>query len=261
MSRSNPTLTNPAQHFFQWGGSKGKLSWWNKEEQKEVDVRLPFTFMVLDELSTITGYSKQDESGFWSNEVRSTKRDTLYVKTKKGPFEAELYENLTQTMKRGGKYAKSIYVAHKIGDAYVIGNFKASGSALSAWIEFSKKHKVQNGTITMSKGEKQESPVGDFYPPVFEYRASTPEEDEKAVELDKQLQIYLSQYLAAQAQTASEEDGVDPAIGLATPEEVADYNERKARAKAATTGDISDGGDVVIEDIGDEPINPDDVPF
>jgi hypothetical protein len=268
MSRSNPTLTNPAQHFFEWKGGAGKLQWYDKENEKNVEVRLPFEFMVLDELFTITGYNKRSESGFWSNEVYGIKKDLMYVKTKSGPFEAALYENLTQTMKSGGKLARSIYIAHKgEGGKYMIGNIKASGSALSSWIEFRKKHAVDAGKVVMKRGEVQEAPTGEFYPPVFEWVKATDAEDEEAKALDRELQVYLKQYIAA-PKDGEEEPEVDiDEIGKATPEQVQDFEDRKASKQSRSTKAADDGDpgpekpDVVIEDIGDEPINLDDIPF
>lgn len=254
MSLSNPTLTNPAQHFFEWGGKDGQLTWYDKENQKKVQVKLPFSFIVLDQLSTITGYSKQNESGFWSNEVRNIKKDDLYVKTKKGAFEAGLYDTLTHTLKGGGKFAKSIYIAHKIKDDWVIGNIKASGSALSAWIEFTKRYNVESGKINMARGEAQDAPTGQFYPPVFTWEKWSDEEYKAALELDKELQVYLSSYLSA---PKVDDDG----YGLsghegASNEQQADFERRKADA-FGTNQPV----DTVIEDIGDEPINLDDIPF
>lgn len=266
MSRSNPTLTNPAQHFFEWKGGAGKLQWYNKEAEKNVEVRLPFEFLVLDELATITGYNKRDESGFWSNEVRNIKKDTLYVKTRRGPFEAELYENLTQSLKSGGKYAKSIYIAHKgEGGQYMIGNLKAHGSALSAWIEFSQKHAVETGKVVMKRGEVQHTPKGDdYYPPVFEWAQTEEAENEEAIRLDKELQIYLSQYLAApkDGEDESTPENYDD-LGKATPEQQADYeNRRKAASRSRSSAEPEPKkDDIVREDIGDEPVNLDDIPF
>lgn len=260
MSLSNPTLTNPAEHFFRWAGSIGKLQWYDKENQKNVEVRLPFTFIVLDQLATITGYSKRDEAGFWSNEVRSSKKDTLYVRTKKGPYEAGLYENLTQTLKSGGKYATSIYIAHKDGSGnWVIGNIQASGSALSSWIEFNKAHNVSKGQVSMSKGPKQTAPTGDFYAPEFKMEAWTDEDYKVAVELDKQLQVYLGQYLA---QPKGDEEELAGGTMLATPEENNDFERRREASSLSNKPEPSKQvDDVVIEYIDDEPINLDDIPF
>lgn len=272
MSRSNPQLTNPAEHFFEWAGGKGLLTWYNKEKKENIQVKLPFTFLVIDELSTIGGYNKADKSGFWSNEVRSTKTDELFVRTKKGPFEAGLYENLTQTRAKGGKYVKSIYLIHKIGDDWVMGCFKAGGSALSAWIEFSKTCVVQNGKVVMTRGAKQEAPTGEFYPPEFKYESADPAENDEAIRFDKELQIYLSQYLSA-AKVDDNAHGTGEDDALATPEQKADYEERRASRSAADDFENGEAGDdepvkpakraapALEDEIGDEPINLDDIPF
>jgi hypothetical protein len=269
MSLSNPTLTNPAQHFFKWAGSIGKLQWWDKENEKNVEVRLPFEFIVLDQLGTITGYNKAAKTGFWSNEVRNTRKEEFTVRSKGGVVYTGFYKNeqgIVQVPK-GAEYAQSIYIAHKIGDEWVIGNIKASGSARSAWFDFTKAHAVDTGKITMEKGEAQTAQTGDFYPPVFKWHKWTPEEYEAAVALDKELQIYLSQYLSAPKEDdePAADDNFDD-VGKATPEQIADYEDRKAKKKAPA----EDPGeplptpppDDVVDDFNeDDPINLDDIPF
>lgn len=235
MSRSNPTLTNPSKHFMSWSGSKGELSWFSKDKQAEIPVKLPFTFMVLDELSTITGYSKPDKSGFWSNEVKNITRDELTVRLKSGIRYAGLYKNeqgIVQ-MPKGARYTKSVYIAHLGGDGeYILGNLKLTGSALTAWIEFNKNIKVENGTVVLKEAKTVEGELGEYHVPVFEYRSSEPEEDEAAMRLDKELQIYLVQYLASSATPDAEDkswpsDQIDPDLGKATPEQIADFEDKK----------------------------------
>lgn len=254
MSRSNPTLINPAEHFFRWAGSKGQLQWYNKEQEKNVQVKLPFEFLVLDELSTITGYHKQSESGFWSNEVRNVMNDQMYVKTKNGPFEAGTYATLAQTRAKGGKYAKSIYIAHKIQDKWVIGNIQASGSALSAWIEFTKtlnRGDLEKGKVTMIKGEKQDAPTGPFYAPEFKYEKASSEENEEAIKLDRELQIYLSHYLSTPKVDENGEVIHDDEIEISG-----------IKTDGRVEGTSDDAADIQIEDINEEePIDLDDIPF
>ena len=197
MSRSQPDLTNPAQHFLKWSGSKGTLAWWNKDLKVEVPVKLPFKFLVLDELATITGYSDQDSSGYWSNEVRSVAREELHVKTAKGTKQVGLYKDLADVRSKGAKYAKSVYIAHKVGDDYVIGNIKVSGAALTSWIELSGAHKVQNGKVTLTGSTEGTKGATTFKIPTFEYDHADDEENAVAIKLDRELQIYLSQYFAA----------------------------------------------------------------
>lgn len=262
MSRSNPTLQNPAQHFFEWKAGEGKLQWYDKEKEKNVLVKLPFEFLVLDELHTVTGYSKQDESGIWANEVRYIKDEPLYVKTRRGPIEDATYSELKQTNRKGGKYAKSIYLAHKIGEEWVIGNFKAHGSAVSAWIEFSKKYHTQDGKIIMTRGKQEEAQTGPFFPPAFEWVRSTAEENEIAIDLDKELQVYLSQYLKTPKDEFNIEN-IEPESESrdATPEEVSDFERRAEEAsKARQNKEAAKNLDVDIEDI-DKPVDLSEIPF
>jgi hypothetical protein len=292
MSRSNPTLTNPAEHFMSWSGSTGTLNWYNKEQEKNIPVKLPFQFLVLDQLATIKGYNKQLATGFWSNEVRNTRKEELTVRSKQGVVYTGFYKNEQGVVQvpKGADYTQSVYIAHKIGDKYVLGNINMKGSSRSAWFDFANTCKPENGTVVMDIGEKQTAQTGDFYPPVFTYQPSTDEENTEAVRLDKELQIYLNQYLAAQKQDEEERiehtfshDGDTSDVGKATPEQVADYNARKNgrvehtvepqsddwaqdKYKQITQQELEDDTppkkpDVVIDHITDEPINLDDIPF
>lgn len=230
MSRSSPQLTNPASHFYEW--RSGKLVWYDKEAQKTNEVKLPFSFLVLDELHTITGYSDADESGFWSNETRSTK-DEFTVRTKKGTRYVGAYKNDQYIVQvpQGARYTKSVYIAEKSGAGYVISNLKLTGAALTAWIEFAGKHKVQNGKVLLTGSTEGKKGATTYHIPTFEYTSATPAEDEAAIALDKDLQVYLSQYLAAAKVDHEEEvshDAIDPELGKATPAEIADFEKRKS---------------------------------
>lgn len=201
MSRSNPLQTNPSTRRFTWKGGAGKLIYWDKVSEKEVEVKLPFEFLPIDQLSTITGYLKSEKSSFWSNEVRNSTKEEFTVRTKGGIKYTGLYKSDQGVVQvpKGASFAKSIYLAYwdeSIGE-FVIGNFQASGSALGAWIEFSNACKPENGKVIVRKGAEQEAPTGPFYPPTFEYVSATSEENEAAVKLDEELQIYLNRYLSA----------------------------------------------------------------
>lgn len=269
MSFSNPTLKNPALHFFEWKGSEGKLQFYDKENKVNVSVPLPFEFIPIDQLATITGYSKTAQSGYYSNEVRSSVKDEFVVKIKGQTVFTGLYKNdqgIAQVPKGAG-FTASIYIVHKNkAGEYIIGNIKANGSALGAWIEFNKNNIVGNGKAVMTRGAKQSSPVGDFYAPEFKYERLTSEDFKAAMDADKELQIYLNQYLSA-PKTDEHDSNVDQSVGFATPEQVAEYEQRKA-AKLDTSPDPMAGVHASnpmatdpVYDVGEEPINLDDIPF
>src|SRR6185295_2040393 len=144
MSRSNPTdgTRNPATRWFEWAGGDqgGFIRWYDKDAKADVKIDGAFTFLLLDELSTVKGWHEPSESGIYANEVRDLRSDALVVKSFKG---GELASGLYTTIKdrivaKGGHYHGSIYVAYKDGDTLKIGNLGLKGAALGAWMDFKK---------------------------------------------------------------------------------------------------------------------------
>lgn len=266
MSLSRPVVQNPAVRFYEWSGSRGKLEYYDKEKSERISVKLPFKFIVLDELHTITGYSDQDTSGFWSNETRRTSED-FTVRTKRGIKYVGSYKNdrgIKQTPV-GAKYTKSIYIAQKLDDEWVIANLKLSGAALNAWIDLAGKHKLE-GNITAVTGHTEGTKGATVYQiPTFEYGGAPKGDDlQIATALDDQLQTYLDTYLSAPKYDDNAEpiyeDSFNTDDGKATPEQLADFEKR--RAKLADKGEdeeIKEKLDNLYPD--NEPINLDDIPF
>ena len=70
MSISDPIkLQNPAQKFIEWSGSKGLWQFYDKESKTKISIPASFQVIVLDQLSTITGFDSVSESGIYSNEI------------------------------------------------------------------------------------------------------------------------------------------------------------------------------------------------
>jgi hypothetical protein len=228
MSRSTPTLTNPSKHFFRW--KDGKITYYSKEKQSDIEVKLPFEFLVLDQLATITGFCEPDNSGYWSNEVRKVAEEPFTVKTGKGVKQSGLYKDLTDVRSKGAKYAKSIYIAYfdPEYDALVIGNMQVSGASLTAWIDASKKYVVDNGKLRITGATEATKGKVTFYVPTFEWLPSETVEDETAIKLDKELQVYLSQYLAPRPNVFDKDDDMQSLIDSGEPlneEEMAEMPE------------------------------------
>lgn len=196
MSRSNPQITqNPSTLWLEWNGQDGKLKYYDKSLEENVDVDLPFTFLFLDQLSKVSGWNDAAERSIYSNEVKNLNRETLTVRTSGSNVLAQgFYSEIKNDVKaQGGYYLASIYIAYK-DDELKIGNIGLKGAALSAWMEFMKK----NQKLVHEKAVKM-----DVHPEIFkkgsiEYRVpkfkvveTTPETDETAKELDKILQEYV----------------------------------------------------------------------
>lgn len=195
MSLSNNTdLTNVATRFFEWSSQDQKVKWYDKEAKTNVLVELPFTFIVLDMLSTVKGFSDTDQSGIWANEVRDTRKDTLTVRTAKGIRAQGLYQDV-KTLE-GARYCRSVYIAYKNeDDKLVIGNFQMHGICNSEFIEFTKSHKPYGIAIQVVGADQRKKGTNTFYAPVFKAVPISDATLAEAIELDKQVQEYLTQYL------------------------------------------------------------------
>lgn len=200
MSRSNPTPQSPVNRYFNWSGATGKLQYYDHEAEKRVDVKLPFRFLVLDELSTIGGYSDSAQSGIWSNDVRSTK-DTLIVRTRMGVIANGDYASIKDYLKgAGGRYARSLFIAYQPEGGedgeLAIGKMKLVGSSLGAWFDFQRKNRVYDGGIAITGSTTDTKGSNTFHVPTFETADVSSEEDVTANDLDRELQAYLNTYLS-----------------------------------------------------------------
>lgn len=233
MSLSQERPTNPSKFFLKV--KSGAISYYDKESQSNITVPTPFEFIVLDQLATVKGWSDQDESGYWSNEVRGVSRDTLTVRTKKGIKESGIWREIKGSVGiAGAKYHSSIYVAAKGRDGLEIQNLSLTGAALNAWIEFTQKNRINSVKVILSDWSDAKKGTVSYKVPVFEAVPMGDDEKAEAIELDKQLQVYLDEYFSY-AQEDSHQDATIPTT----------HNK----------------ADVVIEDIDDQPINLDDIPF
>ena len=85
-----------------------------------------------------------------------------------------------------------------------MGNIKASGAALTAWIDLGKKHLTMGGKCSITGSEKAKKGTNEYFVPTFGYDYYEPEENQIAIELDKELQAYLGQYLSKHPESEEE---------------------------------------------------------
>jgi len=195
MSRSEETkIKNVAEKFLQW--KNGGFQWYDKETETKMEIKLPVKFLVLDTLSTVKGYSDANQSGFWSNEVRDTKKEILSVYTKKGLAAKGLYEEVkVHANCTGAKYSQSVYIALIEGDTLSLCNIQLMGAAVSAWIDFRKDNPdIFTGGIEVATSIQGKKGATVYQIPVFTKIEVSNDLNEKAKELDVILQQYLTQY-------------------------------------------------------------------
>lgn len=216
MSLSQERPTNPAKRFLEL--RNGGISYYDKSTQENVAVETPFEFIVLDQLATIKGWSDADESGYWSNEVRSVGRDSLTVRTSKGAKETGLWRDIKGSANvAGARYHASIYIAHQSTDGMAIANLSLKGAALNAWIEFTQKNRVSSNKVVLSEWADGKKGAVTYKIPVFEAVEMTEAEKSEAVKLDKELQNYLNEYF-----NYTPDDGGHKAVVGATSDVIVD---------------------------------------
>lgn len=211
MSWSNPTetLTNPAKMFISWNGaSDGGYFYYDvktgeKKEGKDVyekrKLELPITFLALDMLHTIKGFSDADQKQFWSNEVKDLRTEKLNVRLGKNTTELGLYSEIKDKLaKKGADYTQSVYVGIKNEEGkLVIANVNMKGAALSAWIEFRQavKEEIHKNAITIKTTKEGKKGAVKYLMPVFQLVKISEETGKEAFALDSELQAYLKKYL------------------------------------------------------------------
>ena len=189
--------SNPATKFLSWKSNDKCFSYYDKEKKENVLVKLPFKFLVLDELHTISGWNDATNSGIFSNEVKFISKEVMTVKPFKGNEIAKgLYKDIKEKVNAaGGHYVKSIYV---MLEDFTLANIQLKGAAVQGWGEFTQKSRARltDEWITVSDVIEGKKGAVKFYTPKFMYDKSlTADEGAKADIVFNQLEAYLKTYL------------------------------------------------------------------
>jgi hypothetical protein len=205
LSAPNEQLKNVASKFYKWSGDSGCFNYYDKDTKTSIDVpiseKTPFTFIILDTLSTIKGYSDSESCGFWSNEVKNTKTEPLIVRTKSGIQAAGLYADIKDGIKaKGAKYCQSTYVAMKSKDGLEVVNLQLQGVALKAMGDFAKANKVMGMAVQVKSCTEGKKGKTVFQVPVFNLLKLSEKTLAEATALDVILQDYLKAFFAKNAE-------------------------------------------------------------
>lgn len=201
MSLSKPQIKNPCHKFIEFKGDSGDFRYWDKATEKNIIVEKPFSFIVLDELSTIKGFSDEYQCGIFSNEVHNLSEETLSVRTFKGKtrITGKYSEIKGDIAAIGGKYCKSVYAALIGKDNQLeLVNFQLSGIAFKAWLDAVIDKSSFSVTVTgCDNGKKGKV---EFKIPIYKQTEVATELIAKAVVMDKDLQAYLKEYAHQRAE-------------------------------------------------------------
>ncbi len=212
--------SNPAKKFIEWRSNDKCFSYYDKDiaeslkgsdaevikEKANVQIPLPFKFLVLDELSFVKGWSDALTGNIISNEVKFISKEPLtakcYHKNVKGEsvtteIAKGLYKDIKdQIVAAGAKYHKSIYVMLEDGS---LANIKFKGACVGKWADFTQKTKgrLADEWIVVAKAEDGKKGAVKFSTPGFAFAKSLNEsEATQADECFDILEAYLKTYLA-----------------------------------------------------------------
>jgi hypothetical protein len=205
MSRTNKTLDgpiHPCKLWLQWNSDGTIWKAWDKaQSQNQYYEWAGLRFIVLDVLSTLTGFSSKANKGYYSNEVRSVNQKFRLMCGGQLMTE-DVWANI-KTMFPDVKFSASVYAMVKGGEIaeYTMANFKLSGASLGSWIEFVRTVGGNRGlyeNIICGVQEIAHDKAGkvEYSFPKFAVmgKTLTPEAAAKADEMDISLQAYLDHY-------------------------------------------------------------------
>ena len=203
--------SNPATKFLEWKSNEKCFVYYDKEAQKNVEVPLPFKFLVLDELHTIKGWNDASSSSIYSNEVKFISKEVMTVKPFKGNEIAKgLYKDIKdKVVAAGGHYTKSIYIMLEDGS---LANLQLKGSAVQKWGEFTQKTRTRlvDEWVVVAKAEDGKKGAVKFSTPSFSFANSiSDDEANMADEAFNILESYLKTYLAKAEPVIVEEEEDD----------------------------------------------------
>lgn len=198
-------IKNPATKFLSWKSNDKEFSYYDKDKEENVSVKLPFKFLFLKQLQSVKGWSDALGGSIISNEVEFVGKQelnvTCYHKNNKGEqakttIAKGLYKDIKDAVvSAGAKYHKSIYVMLEDG---TLANLQLKGACVKEWGDFfnrSKSRLADEWVIVEDTKDGKKGAVK-FSTPNFKFeRSISDSESENADAIFDELDTYLQQYL------------------------------------------------------------------
>ena len=200
LQRPEKKSANPTSKFLEWKSDNKCFQFYDKENKQNVPVKLPLTFLVLEEYHTVKGFNDADQTGIYSNEVLQIGTDEMEVRTfKSGRLIAKgLYKDIKGSVNAaGGNYHKSIYAVTKEGELI---NLSFKGASVSKWSQLTEKgawKRLQDEWVTIEDAEDHQKGRVKYSTPNFKFNTSISNSEyqmikAKATELEEYLKGYFN---------------------------------------------------------------------
>lgn len=196
-------MSNPASKFLNWKSDHQKFAYYDKAEEKNVLIELPFKFLAIARYKTIKGWNQKKEGAIIANEVKSLKDDFTVNFYKKGQEKQQIakgpWNDIKETVEMwDGKYTESVYVMLPDGELV---NLQLSGASLSTWFEFQKNQsdKFFEHWVEVKGFKEGKTGAVSYTFPVFEWgNRLNGKEMKLAEDADGLIESYEKAYFTAQ---------------------------------------------------------------
>jgi hypothetical protein len=210
-SEFQTTSSNPTKKYLEWKSDDKCFAYYDKDKKENVKIELPFKFLTLMEFHTIKGWNDKNQSGVYSNEVKSIGNDELNVRLFKGNQSVKgIYKDIKeQIVSLGGHYTKSIYVMLEDG---TIANINIKGSGVQSWGDFTQKTRSRLSDEWIQVANAIELKKGKVNYSIPEFKFATSLNDKESTLADhayNELKSYIDGYLAKQIEVVDEEIVID----------------------------------------------------
>lgn len=215
----------PVKIYASWSSNDKAFKFYDKEKGQDELLKLPLKLVHLDEMATIKGFNDESQSAIYSNEVKSTRNETLNVRSFKGGQIVEgIYADIkSQIQSAGGKYNKSIYFYNTNGDLI---NISLQGAALQAWGDFTKDARknrtlLDNYVIVDSAADMKKGSVK-YSIPVFKVGTTIAKDDSSNADksYDGLVAYFAERYSSDNSSSQEEEvETTDPVLETATADD------------------------------------------
>ena len=212
---TNKSVKSPVSKYLSWKSAENCFEYYDKEVGAKVPVKLPLTFIALDDFVGVSGGEMDDKGNFWpvTSGIVAHLGKALVVKKAGETVAQGKWKDIKDVVKAaGGRYTSYTYAL--LNDELVC--FKLSGAALSAWF-----NKKEGDKITVKKSEKMKKGGISYNSPVFEVEALSEKEMEKTM-ASNEVEKFQEYKDAKEKQTTPGEDEETPAVVEETMPDLSD---------------------------------------
>jgi hypothetical protein len=159
---------NPTEKYLKWKSNDKSFTYWDKANETDVTVSLPFRFVFLQHYHTVKGWHDSSSSAIYANEVFQIGNQEMTVRAfKGGEIASGIYKDIKgKVNSAGGVYHRSIYVMLEDG---TIANLSIKGAVVKEWSDFYdfSKNTIDNRWVEVNEAVDQKKGSVKYSTPKF----------------------------------------------------------------------------------------------